>query len=176
MSAAIANQPRAGAAPATSLLHRGVVLTEVETTWIEGRYEQWIRFGRVAGERILSRRTRVQSFREGSVFAFVRWSSNDFGTIFSSIQILAACAPGEPYSTLPFVRPGAVILLRVDGWPRVRRVLDAIDAVQAAGVDPCDASPDHWRHVASRLAAGSPVRPYTAERHAAWLRRREIEA
>lgn len=151
------------------------LLTDVELTWIEGRYEQWIRFGRVAGERIVNRRTRVQSFREGAVFALVRWSSNDFGTVFSTAAILAACAPGRPCSTLPFVRPGAEILLRLDGWPRVRRVLDAIDAVEAAGIEACDAAPDHWLHVASRLAAGSTFRPYTAERHAAWLRRRKLE-
>src|SRR3546814_8631807 len=47
-------------------------LTEVELTWIEGRHEQWLRFGRVAAERILSRSTRVMAFRPGAVFGFVR--------------------------------------------------------------------------------------------------------
>jgi hypothetical protein len=83
----------------------GTALTEVELTWIEGRHEQWIRFGRVAAERILSRRTRVSCFRPGAVFAFVRWTSNDFGTIHSNIAIAMAVAPGGPHSTLPFVRP-----------------------------------------------------------------------
>ena len=92
--------------------------TEVELTWIEGRHEQWIRFGRVAAERILSRRTRVAAFRPGAVFAFVRWTSNDFGTIHSNIAIALAVAPGESHSTLPFVRPGAEILARIDGWPK----------------------------------------------------------
>ena len=55
-----------------------------------------------------------------------------------------------------------------------RCVLAAIDAVDAAGVDPCDAAPDHWRHVHNRLSAGQPPRPYTAERHAAWLKRKAI--
>lgn len=150
-------------------------LTHVELTWIEGRYEQWIRFGRVAAERIVSRSTKIVSFRPGATFAFVRWTANDFGTVHSSIQIVTAVAAGQDFSTLPFVRPGAEILLRIDGWPKVSRVLQSIDAVEAAGIDACDASPDHWRHVGSRLAAGSPFRPYTAERHEAWLRRRAIE-
>lgn len=153
----------------------GALLTEVELTWIEGRYEQWLRFGRVAGERITSRQTKIVSFRPGTNFAFVRWASNDFGTVHSSIQIATTVAAGEPYSTLPFVRPGAEILLRIDGWPKVSRVLHAIDAVEAEGIEACDASPDHWRHIASRLAAGSPFRPYTAERHSAWLRRRAFD-
>jgi hypothetical protein len=144
-------------------------------TWIEGRHEQWIRFGRVAAERIISRATRIQSFRPGAVFAFVRWTSNDFGTIHSNIVIAVAVAPGEDYATLPFVRPGAEILTRIDGWPKVQKVLAAVDAVEAAGIDAADAAPDHWRHVGNRIAAGLPVRPYGLDRHTAWLRRRAIE-
>ena len=148
--------------------------TEVELTWNEGRHEQWIRFGRVAAERILSRRTRVAAFRPGAVFAFVRWTSNDFGTIHSNIAIALAVAPGESHSTLPFVRPGAEILARIDGWPKVQKALEAIDAVEAVGIDACDAAPDHWRHIGNRIAAGLPFRPYSLERHTAWLRRRAV--
>ena len=151
-------------------------LTEVELTWIEGRLEQWIRFGRVAAERIQSRSTKRVAFRPGATFAFVRWTSNDYGTVHSSIVIATAVATGAPYSTLPFVRPGADLLLRIDGWPKVQQVLQAIDAVEATGIEACDAAPDHWRHVGNRLAAGMPFRPYGPDRHAAWLRRRAIEA
>ena len=67
------------------------------------------------------------------------------------------------------------ILLKIEGWPKVEKVLQHIDAVEAADVDPCDAAPDHWRHVAHRMSAGQEPRPYTRERHQAWLKRREIE-
>ena len=33
---------------------------------------------------------------------------------------------GEAYQTLPFVRPGGEILLRVSGWPKVERDLPPI--------------------------------------------------
>lgn len=150
-------------------------LTEVELTSIAGRRERWIRFGRAASERIVSRRTRIMSFRAGAVFAFVRRTSNDFGTIHSTIVIAIAVRPGDACSMLPFVRPGADILARIDGWPKVQTTLEAIDAVEAAGIDAADAAPDHWRHVGDRIAAGLPVRPYGLDRHAAWLRRRAIE-
>jgi hypothetical protein len=155
---------------------RDTALTDVEMTWIEGRHEQWIRFGRIAAERILSRATRIAAFRPGAVFAYVRWTSNDFGTIHSTIAIAAAVAPGEPYATLPFVSPGADILARIDGWPNVQKALEAIDAVEATSIDAPDAAPDHWRHVGSRIAAGLPFRPYTADRHTAWLRSRAVES
>jgi len=156
-------------------LASGSRLTEVELTWIEKRQEHWIRFGRVAQDRILTRRTRVVSFRPGAIFAFVRWTANDYGTIASRIDVVRAVAPGEPYTTLPFVRPGGDILLHIERWPKVSQVLAAIDAAETAGVDPCDAAPDHWRHVHNRIAAGQQPRPYTIERHRAWLKRREIE-
>jgi hypothetical protein len=151
-------------------------LTHVELIWIEKYIEHWIRFGNIAEEKILDRRRRVVSFAPNSVFAFVRWASNDFGTVVSRIDILRAVAPGERCATVPYVRPGGDILLRVSGWPKVECVLQAIDAVEAAGVDPADAAPDHWRHVHNRLAASEVPRPYSRGRHQAWLRRREIES
>ena len=67
-------------------------LTHVELLWLEKRIENRIRFGHVAEERILDRRRRVLSFAPGSIFAFVRWMSNDFGTVVSRIDILRAVA------------------------------------------------------------------------------------
>ena len=148
--------------------------TEVELIWIEGKIEHWIRFGRVAGEQILTRRTRIFTFRPDAVFALVRWMANDYGTVFSRIDILRAVRPAEAYTTAPFVRPGGELLLSITGWPRVQKALEAIDAVDAASLDPCDAAPEHWRHVHNRLAAGYTPRPYTVERHQAWLKRKAL--
>ncbi|WP_288006721.1 DUF2840 domain-containing protein, partial [Acidiphilium sp.] len=108
----------------------------------------------------------------GSLFAFVRWAANDYGTVVSRIDILRAATPGEAYQTVPFVRPGGEILLRLNGWPKVSQTLRVIDAVQALGVDPADAAPDYWRHVHNRLTAGEAPRPYSRDQHRAWLRRR----
>jgi hypothetical protein len=150
------------------------LLTRVELTWLEGRIEHWIRFGRDCGETILDRRRRVLSFAPGSVFGFVRWASNDFGTIISRIDIVRAVAHGDAYQTLPFIRPGGDILLRIGGWPKVERVLKAIDAVEAMHVDPADVAPDHWRHIHNRLAAGYEPRPYSRDQHRAWILRRGL--
>ena len=151
-------------------------LTEVELYWLEGRIERWIRFGRDVEESIIDRRRRVLSFAPCTVFAFVRWASNDHGTVVSRIDILRAVKRGEACSTIPCVTPGGEVLLRSFGWPKVERVLKAIDAVDALGVDPGDADPNHWRHVHNRLSAGQEPRPYTRERHRAWLMRLRIEA
>lgn len=150
-------------------------LTHVELTWIEKKIENWIRFGRDVHERIIDRRRRILSFRPNSLFAFVRWASNDFGTVISRVDILRAVAPGEPYQTIPFVQPGGDILLQLAGWPKVERVLQAADAIEALGIDPADVSPDHWRHVHNRLTAGDEPRAYTVAQHRAFRLRRRAE-
>ncbi|GGD35536.1 DUF2840 domain-containing protein [Aureimonas glaciei] len=149
-------------------------LTHVELTWIEKKIEFWIRFGRETAEQILDRRRRVVSFAPGSVFAFVRWTSNDYGTAHSRLDIIRAVNAGERCQTLPFVRPGGDILLRADGWPKVERVLQLIDAIEARGIEVIDVSPDHWRHVHNRLAVGEPPRTYSQQQHRAFLLRRRV--
>lgn len=151
-------------------------LTEVELIHLEGKIERWVRFGREVHERILDRRRRVLAFAPDAVFAFVRWVSNDYGTIVSRIDVLRAVDVSQPLSTVPFVRPGAEILLRISGWSKVEQVLAAIDQVEALDVHAEDACPDHWRHVGNRIATGQLVRPYGADRHRAWLLRRRISA
>jgi Protein of unknown function (DUF2840) len=147
--------------------------TRVELTWVEKEIECWIRFGRVVHEQILDRRRRVVSFAPDSLFAFVRWAANDFGTILSRIDIVRAVRTGEPCQTLPFVRPGGDILLRLNGWPKVERVLKVIDGIEALDIDPAEIAPEHWRHIHNRLTAGHEPRVYSRTQHSAWLLRRK---
>ncbi|RWO70215.1 MAG: DUF2840 domain-containing protein [Mesorhizobium sp.] len=149
--------------------------THVELVWLKRRIENYIRFGKVASNRNIDRTRRVVSFTPGSVFAFVRWTANDFGTVASRIDILRAVAIDERCSTVAYVRPGADILLTAIGWPNVEKVLKIIDAIEAIGIEPIDVSPDYWRHAHSRLAAREAPRPYTRQRHEAWLLRRRVE-
>ncbi|MGV2497627.1 DUF2840 domain-containing protein [Pelagerythrobacter aerophilus] len=149
-------------------------LTDVTLVWQEGVREDWLRFGKPVAERIVDRRTRIESYAPGHVFALVRWAANDYGTVRSTLYIVCAVGRSEGYTTVPQVDPGGELLLSVRGWPRVRRVLALIDAVEAAGTDPCDTAPDYWRHIHNRLAAGLPPRAYAPGRHRVWLGRRKL--
>ena len=160
--------------PRPFVFRRSEDMTQVELTWIEKQIENWLRFGHRFGEKILDRHRSVVSFAPNSIFAFVRWTSNDYGTIQSRIDIVRAIVPSERYQTLPFVRPGGDILLRIDGWSKVERVLLVIDAVEALGINAADTAPDYWPHVHNRLTVGYQPRAYTRERHEAWLKRRSI--
>ncbi len=150
--------------------------TTVELTWIEQETERWIRFGAPFADQILDRRRRLLSFAADSIFGFVRWASNDYGTLLSRLDVVRAVAPGEAFTTLPCVTPGGELLLHLGGWPKVRLALALIDAIEDIGVDPCAVAPDYWRHAHNRLIAGFRPRAYSLARHRAWLLRREIGA
>jgi hypothetical protein len=151
-------------------------LTTVELLWLEKRIENRVRFGRSISEKIVDRNRRVLSFAPGSIFAFVRWTSNDFGTLLSRIDILRAATPGQRYSTVPWIKPGGESLLRLSGWPKVERVLQLIDAIETLDIDPADAAPDYWHHVHNRLSVNETPRRYTRSRHQAWLHRQRASS
>ena len=149
-------------------------LTRIELLWVEKRVETWIRFGQIAREQIIDETRRVVSFAPNSIIAVVHWAANNYGTILSQIDILRAVAPGEPYIAVSDVTPGADLLLHASRWPKVERVLQIIDAIEALAIDPTEVAPEHWRHVHNRLSVNHQPRSYTLSRHEAWLRRRRI--
>lgn len=149
-------------------------LTHVELTWQAKRIEHRIRFGHPVATVRLDRHRRRVSFAAGSIFAVMRWAANDFGTVVSRIDVLRAVQADESFTTVPLVQPGGVILLSISGWPKVERVLQAIDGVEALDIDPTEAAPEHWHHIHNRLSVGDTPRAYTMTRHKAWLKRRRV--
>jgi hypothetical protein len=158
--------------PHDSTIDAARELTHVDVLWIRQRVENRVRFGRIEQQHVIDRHWRVVSFAPDSIFAFLRWASNAYGTAYSQIDILRAVAPGEGYVTAPHVHPGGDSLLHISGWPKVEKVLHAIEVVEALGIDPADVAPDYWRHVHNRLSAGDRPQSYTRTRHHAWLRRK----
>lgn len=150
-------------------------LTHVTLFWREGKHEDWLKFGKPVADRIVSRSERIESYAPGQVFALVRWASNDYGTIRSTLDIVRAVEPHEPVTPVTQVDPGGEVLLAVHGWPKVEQVFRLIDTIEASGIDPTEVAPDHWRHVHNRLTAGHEPRAYTFEQHRAFLKRRSAE-
>ena len=161
-------------APHDSTIAAAPTLTHVDVLWIRQRVENRVRFGRIEQQHVIDRHWRVVSFAPDSIFAFLRWASNAYGTVQSQIDILRAVAPGEGYTTVANVHPGGDSLLHISGWPRVEKVLHAIEVVESLGIDPADVAPDYWRHVHNRLSAGDRPQHYTRTRHHAWLRRKRV--
>ena len=143
-------------------------LTHVEFEWVKGRIENWIRFGRSVRQRVVDSRRRFVSFALGSIVAYIRWAANGYGTILSRIDIPRAVGSGESFSKFAYVRLGGESLLHLSTWRKAEKMLQAIDAVEALGIDPADVVPDALaprpqpfvRSVNSRdCIAGAGIRP-----------------
>lgn len=160
--------------PADTMVGDDPHLTHVTLVWRKGRHEDWLKFGKPVAERIVSRSERIESYMAGQVFALVRWASNDYGTIRSTLDIVQAVNLGEPCATVPQIDPGGTLLLSVHAWPKVAQVFRLIDAIAASCIDPCDVAPDHWRHIHNRMAGRLTPREYTPARHQAWLQRKAL--
>ncbi len=152
----------------------GPQLTHVTLFWRKGEREDWLKFGKPVAERIVSRSERIESYAAGQVFALVRWASNDYGTIRSTLDIVRAVDGHEPCTPVPQVDPGGELLLSVHGWPKVAQVFRLIDTIEATGIDPSDVAHDHWRHIHNRMAGREAPRGYSSARHRAWLQRKAL--
>lgn len=157
----------------TSAAHDGAPqLTQVTLVWQESKREDWLKFGRPVATRIVDRKQRIEGYAAGQVFGLVRWASNEYGTVRSTFDIVRAVEAHEPCVPVPQVNPGGELLLSLRGWPKVAQVFRLIDAIESAGIDPCDVAPDHWRHIHNRLAGRENPRDYSVARHRAWLLRK----
>ena len=149
-------------------------LTHVELLWLEKRIENRIRFGRAAEEQILDQRRRILSFAPGSIFAFVRWASNDFGTVISRSISCGLSRRASAARPCLMYDQAAKSCCACQAGRRSNACCRLIDAVEALGIDPADAAPDYWHHVHNRLSVNEMPRAYTRSRHQAWLHRRRI--
>ena len=141
-------------------------LTRATVLFFADKVNDRVRFGRLAGERIIDRRARIALFAPGSLFGYVQWRANRFGTEHWRFYVLRAGTPGERLVTVPGIAPGAHILTSLAGQVRVQRALELIDQIEAGGVDTADVPESYWRVVQNRLVAGLACRPYAADEHA----------
>ena len=160
--------------PAEARVSDGPQLTHVTLFWRKGSQEDWLKFGKPVADRIVSRSERIESYAASQVFGLVRWASNDYGTVRSALDIVRAVDGHEPCTPVQQVDPGGEVLLSVHGWPKVAQVFRLIDVIEAAGIDPCDVAPDHWRHIHNRMAGREVPRDYSPARHRAWLQRKML--
>lgn len=172
--------PRMGSAPpcAHAVLQpqqpEGPAPMRVSLAFVAHRVNVSLRFGQPVQKAVLDRWRRVAVFAPGAVCCRVKWIGNDHGTALWQLMVLQAPVPFEAMQRVAGVTPGARILLRVDGEPQVKAVLETIDAIEAMRVDPCAVAVTYWRIAGNRLAARQLPPASSLERHAAHLARRKL--
>ncbi|OGB01326.1 MAG: transposase [Burkholderiales bacterium RIFCSPHIGHO2_12_FULL_69_20] len=157
-------------------------LTRVSLAYVHQRFNLYLRFGQPERTLQLDHWRRCAIFKPSAVFCRVRWQANDQGTTLWQLMVLQAGTPLDTMQRLPGVRPGARVLLHVEGELKVRAVLQQIDVIEAQGIDACTVAAAYWGTLGNRLAAwtsGPSVAPlqlptFTADRHAAALAARDL--
>lgn len=157
-------------------------LTRVSLAYVHQRFNLFLRFGQPERTLQLDHWRRCAIFNPSAIFCRVRWQANDHGTTLWQLMVLQAGTPLETLQRLPGVRPGARLLLNVEGELKVRAVLQQIDVIEAQGVDVCTVATAYWGTLGNRLAAwtsGPSVAPlqlpaYSAARHAATRAARDL--
>jgi len=116
-------------------------LTTVELLWLESASRT--AFGLVGRFRRKSWTASARAvFRSRQHFSLSCVGRHDFGPSCPHRYF----ARGDTRATLfdrPWITPGGESLLRLSGWPKVERVLQLIDVVEAIRIDPADAAPDY---------------------------------
>lgn len=150
-------------------------LTAVRLIHRPGRADAWLRFGRPVASRSRGRHG-IAWFAPGALFGYVDWRAGEFGTVSWRLSVLVAAVPGTCVTTLPGIVPGAELLIGAAGKAAVHRLFAVIDAIEAAGIDPADVDPAHWRSRGNGLALTGAIRPFDLAAHAAAAARRALLA
>ena len=156
--------------PAAAMPQRPASM-RVSLAFVEHRVNIWLRFGKPSHETVLDRWRRTAVFDPGAVCCRVKWLGNDFGTAMWQLMVLQAPVGGALVQRIGGVLPGAHLLLRTDGESGVKSVLQLIDDMEAAGIDPCTAALTYWTTLGNRLASRQALPVYDIERHTAHLAR-----
>jgi hypothetical protein len=111
----------------------------VHTAFHEGRHNYRVLFGASLRVDFLHREEgisrSVYSFDPGARFGLDLWRRNDYGTIQWRCFVCEAVAPGPDLEFIPFVTPGARVLLHTKGAAQSRLFLAWLADLESRDVD-----------------------------------------
>ena len=126
-------------------------LTAVQIVYRKNRINHRLRFGAPLMAARLDWRRNLVAFAPGSVFGYIRWRANRFGTQDWRLFVLRTIERGA-LATVPGVIPGADILLATRGTTRTQRALGILDELEQGGGGLSQVTDAYWRHLHNRLA------------------------
>jgi hypothetical protein len=114
-------------------------VTTVHTAFHDGRHNYRVLFGVPLRIDYLHREEGISrcvySFGLGARFGLDLWRRNSYGTIQWRCFVCEASAPGLDLETVPFVTPGARVLLHTKGAAQSRLFLAWLADLESSGVD-----------------------------------------
>ena len=118
--------------------------TVVQLHFVRGLINHRLRFGQPSFISKLDKYRSLASFSTGSIFGYIRWRANEYGTQDWRVYVLKAQSEGY-LSQVTGVAPAVKSLLSVQGKPAVKRCLMALDKLERqAGGSLEDVSESYW--------------------------------
>ena len=103
--------------------------TLVQLHFVRGVINHRLRFGRTENVTKLDKYRSVAVMPIGSIFGYIRWRANEYGTIDWRVYVLKAQQSGY-ISEVAGVSPAVKILLSAQGKPAAQRCLKALDKLE----------------------------------------------
>jgi len=119
--------------------------TLVQLHFVRGLINHRLRFGTPSQTRRLDKYRSLAVFPIGSVFGYIRWSANEFGTKDWRLYVLQTQTDG-PLSNVVGVTPAVKTLLYMQGTAAVKRGLCVLDKVERSASNGLGGVPvSYWR-------------------------------
>ena len=154
-------------------------LTRIETIFLRDRINHYTRFGRPVTKTTTALYRGFEYYKPGQLLGYVQWYGGEYGSRLWRFLILVTMSHRMGQQGLiklqevPGVKPGAQIILDLEGSARVKMMLKAIDQIEHLGLDPADISPAYYGHLHQRIMTNRPYHRYTMEQHKSFMQERE---
>ena len=142
-------------------------LTRVALVSSPRQINVYLRFGMPVKIVQAGEQRRYAYFEPESTFCRVWWQGNRYGTTRWQVAVLKARQTHSAMLRIDGVRPGAAVLLYVEGERRTKFVLRLISDLERRGIRPETVAPTYWRVLHNRLIGRGEVGRYGSGRHAA---------
>jgi len=117
--------------------------TLVQLHFVRGMINHRLRFGQPEANIKLDEYRTLALFPDGSIFGYVRWRANEYGTIAWRVYVLKAQAGGY-LSHVVGITPAVKILVSAQGRPAVKRCFTALDKVEKDAGGALDLVPESY--------------------------------
>ena len=117
--------------------------TLVQLHFVRGMINHRLRFGQPEAKTKLDKYRAFATFSTGSIFGYIRWRANEYGTIDWRVYVLKAETNGV-FSQVSGVTPAVKILVSAQGKPAAKRCLSALDSLEKQAGGTLDAVPESY--------------------------------
>ena len=126
-------------------------LTFVQLHFVKGVINHRLRFGQPDALTKLDSYRSLATFKEASVFGYIRWRANEYGTQDWRVYVLKTQIAGY-LSEVPGIASAVKVLLNAQGAPAVKRCLSALDTLEKEAGGSLEAvSESYWPRFSNAL-------------------------